>query len=201
MTAKCEEIPLPNGEIETYYYNENGQKHRTDGPAVDGPNSTEYWVNGQLHRDNGPSIVYHKGDENGVGVGQKLWHLNGVRMPEYIVTANNADFKREWYFEEKNAEVRREILRKFGIERIITIVNKKRLKIGDAVLLDKEDNNDLEYELYKVRLTQQTYGIYLKMKNPSVGVYHFEGVPNEIKTVEEAINWRNHGHGRPEFLS
>ncbi len=31
---------------------------------------------------------------------------------------------------------------------------------------------------------------YLKMKNPSIGVWHLEGVDRDCKTVQSAINWR-----------
>jgi len=183
------------------WFSEDGKRHRIDGPAIESFNSTEYWVNGVLHRDGGPSIVYHVGNPDGTGVGQKLFHLNGVNVPEFIAMAKSSDFKREWYFEEKNVEIKREIIRKFGIERIIKIVDVKDeldLSIGEAILLDKED----DYELIRTRLTENIFGTFLKMKNPSIGTFHMEGVPHNIKTVEEAISWRNHGlNGKPEILS
>jgi hypothetical protein len=33
-------------------------------------------------------------------------------------------------------------------------------------------------------------GVYLKMLNPSIGVWHLEGVDNACRTVQHAINWR-----------
>jgi hypothetical protein len=34
---------------------------------------------------------------------------------------------------------------------------------------------------------------FLKMLNPSIGVWHMEGVPNNIRTVRDALLWRNNG--------
>ena len=39
------------------YWYQNGQKHRTDGPAVVGPNGYKEWYqDGQLHRTDGPLL-------------------------------------------------------------------------------------------------------------------------------------------------
>jgi hypothetical protein len=78
---------------------------------------------------------------------------------------------------EKNVEVRRELIRKIGIERYIQKSGAKVLdKLGD-------------YELLSVRLSDEVPDArYLKMKNPSIGVWHVEGV--EGNTVQEAINFR-----------
>lgn len=42
---------------------------------------------------------------------------------------------------------------------------------------------------------------YLKMKNPSIATYHLEGVAPEIRTVQEALDWRNQTKIRPEVLT
>jgi hypothetical protein len=34
---------------------------------------------------------------------------------------------------------------------------------------------------------------YLKMRNPSTGEIHIEGLPTEFATIDEALRWRNHG--------
>lgn len=52
------------------YYNDAGQLHRVDGPAVvwrDG--SLEWYHNGLRHRDVGPAAEYPDGT--------RLWYLNG----------------------------------------------------------------------------------------------------------------------------
>ena len=58
-----------------WYYNEQGQLHRTDGPAVEYANGDkEWWVNGQLHRPDGPAIEYASGT--------KSWWVNGKCLTE-----------------------------------------------------------------------------------------------------------------------
>lgn len=188
-------IEYPNGDKEWY---KDGKKHRLNGPAIETKNYTEYYIEGNLHRDGGPSVTYHQGDEKGNGVGQTLYHLNGVSVPKYIAEAKEEDFDRNWFLKEVNAEIRREIIRKFGMERIFKLVDKKTLKIGEGNVLDKEK----DYELLNIRLTKKTYGKYLKMKNPSVGVWHLEGVDPKCNTVQEALTWRNGGlENRPEILT
>jgi hypothetical protein len=39
------------------------------------------------------------------------------------------------------------------------------------------------------------------MKNPSVGVYHIEGVSPECQTVAEALAWRNQSDVPPSVLT
>ena len=52
------------------YRNEDGKRHRTDGPAIICPDGSEsWWVNGQLHRTDGPAAIYPDGSES--------WWLNG----------------------------------------------------------------------------------------------------------------------------
>jgi hypothetical protein len=48
----------------------NGQRHRENGPAVEGTDGTkEWWLNGQRHRGDGPAIVWNNG--------AKMWYQNG----------------------------------------------------------------------------------------------------------------------------
>ena len=57
------------------YYNAAGQFHRTDGPAVERADGTEFWYqNGQLHRTAGPAIEWC----DGAG----WWYLNGNLLTE-----------------------------------------------------------------------------------------------------------------------
>ena len=74
-------IETLQGYIETlsdgtvFYYNAQGQLHRTHGPAVIHPNCTVAWYrNGELHRIDGPAIVYATGDQS--------WFLNGEEFCE-----------------------------------------------------------------------------------------------------------------------
>ena len=89
-------------EIDDYgtirYYNEQGQLHREDGPAVEYKNGDKSWhINGKFHREDGPAIEWANGDkawflngeqhrEDGPAVeypiGDKYWFLNGKQITE-----------------------------------------------------------------------------------------------------------------------
>ena len=57
------------------WYNENGQRHREDGPAYEYADGTRFWyLNGQRHREDGPAIEYANGDRS--------WYLNGKYLSE-----------------------------------------------------------------------------------------------------------------------
>ena len=90
---------------------------------------------------------------------------------------------------EKNAEVRREIVRKIGVEKLVRDVGAK--------VKDAQGN----YELLMIDIDGERERPYLKMKNPSIGVYHVEGVSPDCKTVKEALNWRNGTDEKVEVLT
>lgn len=123
-----------------------------------------------LHCDGKPALEYSDG--------LKAWYLNGVQMPQWIVESapQEVDVKKGLKLE--NAEQRREFIRKVGVERVYQVCGGK--------VLDKEG----DYELVSLNLPDKRARPFLKMKNPSIGVYHIEGVPPHIKTVQQAINWR-----------
>ncbi len=129
---------------------------------------------GRLHCDNGPALHYPDG--------WAIHALNGVRVPEWLVETKAARLDARQFAELDNAEVRREFVRKVGIERIVT-------ELGAEVLDRRGD-----YELLSVDLGGRTgKWPYLKMRNPSIGVWHLEAVVKECATVEQALNWRNGG--------
>jgi hypothetical protein len=126
-------------------------------------------ANNQLHKDMAPAIEW----ANGEG----YYFLNGVRMKKEQVMTPAEKLDVGSIVNEQNVEVRRELIRKIGIERFV-------LKSG-AKVLDKQG----DYELLSVRLSDDVPDArYLKMKNPSIATWHVEGV--EGNTVQEAINWR-----------
>ena len=52
------------------WYNEAGQYHRTDGPAVIYSDGHHYWyINDQLHRTDGPAVIHTYGSQQ--------WYING----------------------------------------------------------------------------------------------------------------------------
>ena len=125
-----------------------------------------------LHCTDGPALSYNGDNE--------IYALNGVSMPkEYVLTAEE-NITAEMVMKETNVEIRRELLRKVGIERILNDLPHK--------VLDTVGN----YELYSLDLSDELKNCkYLKMTNPSVGCFHLEGIEPSINTVEEALKWRN----------
>ena len=54
------------------YFNEHGQLHREDGPAIDHADGTREWyVDGKIHRTDGPAIERASGTRS--------WWVNGRR--------------------------------------------------------------------------------------------------------------------------
>jgi len=139
-----------------------------------------YMKNGLLHNEKGMSVEY----ADGFGV----YSLNGVRVSKELVMTSAEQLDPQLIVKETNAEIRREIVRKIGIERVCQKLNAK--------VLDKQDN----YELLNLDLGNRIRP-YLKMLNPSIGTYHIEGVHSDCKTVEQALNWRNQTEENPIVLT
>lgn len=56
-----------------FWYNEDGDFHREDGPAVERSNGNkEWWINGRRHRDDGPAVEFSNGT--------KHWYINGKEL-------------------------------------------------------------------------------------------------------------------------
>lgn len=125
-----------------------------------------------LHCEDGVALSYNGDNE--------IYALNGVLMTKDYVLTPAEQITPEQIFRETNVEVRRELLRKVGIERIIDQVPHK--------ILDTQGN----YELYSLDLCDEVKDArYLKMTNPSIGCFHMEGVEPDISTVSDALKWRN----------
>jgi hypothetical protein len=127
--------------------------------------------NGRLHRVGGPALQYADGFT--------IYSLNGVIVPQWIAETPEERLDPRRVLEITNAEVRREFIRRVGIERICYALN--------AEVIDSYG----DYELLRVAVSPDTVWTYLKMHNPSVDVWHVEGVPNTCQTVKDAICFRN----------
>jgi hypothetical protein len=125
-----------------------------------------------LHCEDGPALSYNGDNE--------IYALNGVVMDKKYILTPAEQLKSVDILKETNVEVRRELIRKVGIERMLEVLPHKVMGIK---------NN---YELLSIQLSDTIPDArYLKMKNPSIGVFHLEGVDPTIKTVDEALAWRN----------
>lgn len=124
-----------------------------------------------LHRDGGPALLYPDGFA--------VYALNGVRVSKKIAITPHAELDPRLILPETHAEARREIVRKIGIERVCRDLQ--------AQVIDRQG----DYELLILDIGDGRKRPYLKMKNPSIGVYHIEGVLPGITTVKRALEWRN----------
>jgi hypothetical protein len=135
-----------------------------------------------LHCDGGTALEYLDGT--------KIWSLNGVVVPQWLAEKRHDQIDCGEFSKIENAEVRREFVRKIGIERICKKLNAKTLdKKGD-------------YELVEIDLLGETgKWPYLRMRNPSIDAWHMECVGRECRTVEHALNFRNQSELTPEVLT
>ena len=137
------------------------------------PSEIHFNTHKQLHNENGPTIKYKDDFE--------IFCLNGVKVEKKYVMTTADTLSVNTILKEENSEVRRELLRKVGIDNFIKKCKSKPIEISD----------DGIYELYKVKLGKDKTGMYLKMKNPSIDTYHFEGINDSCDTIEKALAWRD----------
>lgn len=140
----------------------------------------------KLHKDGGPAVRFKDGFS--------VYSLNGIRVPEYLALTQGPDLDTLKVIGEKNVDVRREGLRKIPLERIIKDTRAKELDIW------KDDSKSwCDYVLYDMDFKDGKIRRVLKMKNPSVlDSIHFERVEDDIKTVKQALAWRN---GQEDYLN
>jgi hypothetical protein len=136
-------------------------------------------ING-LHAENKPALRY--GDE------WEMYALNGVVMPKEYVLTPAEEIKPEIVLDANiNSEVRREIIRKIGIDRFVKL----------AKVMDTQG----DYQLLEWSFGDNWRRVGLKMKNPSIGVYHVEMVAPDCKSVSDALAFRNGTKELPMVLS
>lgn len=132
---------------------------------------------GNLHNDSGPALV---------SGGIEFYFLHGLYIDEidipWIKTPAE-ELDPQLILQIRNVDLRREMIRKKGIEQVLDGLFHR--------VLDTEGN----YTLVQVLLGDRVDSAcnYLKMLNPSIGVWHMEGVPNNLRTVRDALLWRNNG--------
>jgi hypothetical protein len=73
------------------WYNEKGEIHRTDGPAVELSNgiNKQWWINGKRHRTDGPAVEFADGS--------KMWFVKGVWHRTDGPAIERCDGSKEWY--------------------------------------------------------------------------------------------------------
>jgi len=133
----------------------------------------------QLHYEYGPALAYE--DE------LKIWSLNGVTVPQWLVETKAADLDPVKVTTIENADVRREFVHKVGPERIVQALSPNGPI--DQQVYSTKDGREHRYQLYRFEVWGRPW-TYLRMQNPSVDLTHFEGVPNICNTVDDALRFR-----------
>ena len=137
-----------------------------------------------LHDEVGPAILYA---DKTCG-----YYLNGVlivdrgKMRADWVETPADELNPKCVIEAENVEVRRELIKKLGLDRVYDTLKDKTIETKD------------NYELVDLKITDTEIGRYLKMTNPSVNHVHLEGVPNECDTISKALAWRDEDEGEYE---
>ena len=86
--------PIIDSEGNKRWYNEQGELHREDGPAVEYLNGTKEWyLNGKLHREDGPAFEWADGT--------KEWWLNGLLHREDGPAVEWKDGYKSWWLNDK----------------------------------------------------------------------------------------------------
>ena len=135
----------------------------------------------RLHSDAGAAVHFP--------TGERYYFLHGVKVGAEIVETPAGVLDPRLILTERNAEVRREIVRKIGLERVCEALGARCVeRRGD-------------YELLLLDLRDGAPRPFLKMRNPSIGVYHVEGVAPECRTVAQALAWRNRTKRPPAILT
>ena len=166
---------------------------------VSEPPIKTYWNDKkQLHKEGAPSVEFKSSiKEATFGV----WSLNGVRVPQYLAETPTSKLDIEFFKNEKNADVKAEFIRKFGIERMVSL--------GELIDTWQNHTSTINFEWYKKSeyklidmasiFTTYNYMPYLYMKNQTVpGIYHLECCYNpkskkQPKTILEALKVRLNG--------
>ncbi|MBF0345996.1 MAG: hypothetical protein HQL06_17440 [Nitrospirae bacterium] len=139
--------------------------------------------NNLLHNDHGPALKFPDGFS--------VYALHGVLMPPNIVMLPRNHIDPTLLFDDSlGVDVRREIVRKIGVERVYRMV--------DITVVDSWNG----YELLDINITPiNISGRFLKMKDKSTGVFYIEGVPPKILTCKKALEWRSYGSWNPTILT
>lgn len=132
-------------------------------------------ANNQPHAEFGPS---HRWSD-----GFTTWHLNGVRVEPWMAEQDPDKMDARRIIQVPNLDQRRELIRRMGMERIISRLKPK--------ILDTEEREiGGEYRLLAVDMNHGEPWRFLQMINQSTGATHIEAVPRECETVQHALNWR-----------
>lgn len=140
-----------------------------------------------LHCENGPCVKFKDGVQ--------AWMLNGVSVPSFIVTTPAEKLDAKLIGKTHNVEIRREIVRKIGIERVCDDLHARVIETG-------VDHNGMPCELLMLDIGDRLERPYVKLRNPSVpGIYHIEGVHPDCHSLRDVWKFRNGSNEKPIILT
>jgi uncharacterized protein DUF6745 len=128
----------------------------------------------RLHCTNGPALAYPDG--------WSIWAIDGVRVDEQIIMRPETQTVKQ-IKEEKNEEIRRIRIERFGWPKFLEEAKAKRRDSR------KNDRDAQIEELYRLDDGTQRFLCI----DPSTGRKYALGVPADIETCEQAQNWMSHG--------
>lgn len=136
-----------------------------------------HMVEGRLHCATGPAWGYEDGFCG--------YSLDGVAVPETVIDAILGKVKPESVLSLENVEQRLVAIKYVGINKLLKALNGRQLDVKGEIQADGK----AEYILHEITLEGNAEKL-LEMKNPSEPKRHYEFVPPEIKTCNEALAWR-----------
>ena len=132
------------------------------------------------HSENGPFCRWRDGSE--------LYSFHGTRIPAHVINHPESITAKQILAEE-NAEVRRVMIERVGMERFIADAKAKEIHKHDrGTLLSIDLPGDPEKVLRAVRVT-----------DPSTGRQYFLRVPPQIKRADDAVAWSFHFEVASEY--
>lgn len=125
------------------------------------------------HCTTGPSHRWSDGFE--------IYHLNGVRVPKWVVMTDAGKITPEQALNEKNVDVQREIIRKMGVERLLKA---SKADVVD-VFNDPRGGRGSVYTLYRMKIGTAIDRKYLHFEHASLpGVFYAQPVhPSFVRAL------------------
>ncbi len=153
------------------------------------PIQTNVNEEGNLHNFNGPAIEWADGEG--------LYYFNNVKVSKEIALKETSKITKKDILSEENVDIRREIIRKVGIEKAIEMLDAKTIHKFTSKVGGKYELLQIDYD------GKGSLRPYLKMKSKSIDAIHIEGIAPSLNSVEDAICFRNKlkKFMEPEFLS
>jgi hypothetical protein len=136
----------------------------------------------ELYDDQGNVYSWLKGKdaipEEGVRNGCKIYFMRGIQVPKKVISGK---YDAEYILSYPNATIRSEMLKSYGIERIVQELQ------GETI----EQNGEYELLQFPIPGGAEPDNIMkvLKMQCPSTKVYYTLRISPECQNIHEAINW------------